>query len=106
MTGTISESDWKLFCRFRLLALERFCERIFRDIGPIAAQTDKNWHERYKSLYRLVIESDGDLAKVFDDFRRSTAYFQLKQMRVLGLLTDEEVMQFSSTARSWCDSVE
>lgn len=106
MTHTISESDWKLFCRFRLLALERFCERIFRDIDPIASQTDKNWHERYKLLYKLVTDSDEDLAKVFNDFRRSTAYAQLRQMHALGLLTDEEIMQFSSTAREWCVSVE
>lgn len=100
-THTISESDWKLFCRFRLVALERFCERVFNDVVPIATQQEQNWHERYKALYELVTKRDDDMAKVFNDFRRSTACLQLRQMCFLGLLTEEEIAQFSPTAQSW-----
>jgi hypothetical protein len=91
----ISESDWKKFRQLHPLALERFCERVLSEVGPLAAASGKNAHERYLAVYQLIHKRNKELAQAFDDFRRSTALHQLALLRSWGLVTDEEFARFS-----------
>ena len=95
MPGEILESDWKRFKPLRELALERFCEKVLRDIGRIGADAEKSRHERYLDIYRLMHEKDGELVRTFDFLRRSTALVQLGLFRSHGLITDEDLAGFS-----------
>ena len=54
---------------------------------------------RYGELYQLLQDRDRAMSTAFDDFRRSTARFCLKLMRRQGLVTDEEMMEFSPEVR-------
>jgi hypothetical protein len=45
-------------------------------------------HERYREIFGLVRERDGQLAAAFDDPRRSAALFQLLHIRTPGLLIE------------------
>jgi hypothetical protein len=40
------------------------------------------------------------MASAFDDFRRSTAVFQIAIIRKLGVITDEELERFSESTRA------
>ena len=96
---SVPESDWKVFKKVHPVALDRFCERVLKDVSEILANTSKTPHERYLSVYRLVRDRDKELAQVFNDYRRSTAFWQIAAMHTRGLLTDAEFMQFSAETR-------
>ncbi|TVS19179.1 MAG: peptide ABC transporter substrate-binding protein [Planctomycetaceae bacterium] len=89
------ESDWKLYRKLRPLALERYCQRVLDEIRPLCDRSGKSSHERYLAVFRLVEERDKLLADLFNDPRRSTAFFQLAHIHAEGLLTEEEFACFS-----------
>ncbi len=91
----IAESDWKTFKRVRSLALERFSKRVLDDCLRICCDESLTAHERYGELFQLLQDRDREMSPAFDDFRRSSARLCLKLMRRQGLVTDEEMMEFS-----------
>jgi hypothetical protein len=91
----IAEADWKKFKRVRALALDRFSQRVLDECARIHGDDSLPAHQRYLELYRLFQIRDRELARMFDDPRRSTAVFSLMQMRRHGLLTEQEISQFS-----------
>jgi hypothetical protein len=93
------ESDWKVFRRVREAALQRFCRRILDEAAQLASRPEKNSHEQYLKLYKLIDKRDKQLADAFDDFRRSTAFSQIVLMKRQGMLTDEELAQFGKQTR-------
>ena len=99
MTISISESDWKVFRQLHKIALERFCERTLHELGQLASAPDRGAHERYLAVFKLLQRRDDELAEAFNDMRRSTAWRQLRIIRSLGLLTDEELARFSPETR-------
>jgi hypothetical protein len=50
-------------------------------------------------VYRLIHKRDGEIARCFNDQRRSMALEQLTGMRSLGLITDDEMERFSPEVR-------
>ncbi len=92
---SIAESDWKVFKKVRAEALDRFSRRVLAECEAISRDETKSAHERYITLYRHVRERDKAMAKMFDDFRRSTALLQLMLMDKYDLLTQEEIASFS-----------
>jgi hypothetical protein len=97
---SISEPDWKLFRRLQPIALDRFCQRVLAEIDRISSDTDKTHHERYLDIYQCIKQRDKELAQAFDDLRRSTAIYQLAHIQSHGLLTPEEMSNFSVEIRN------
>jgi hypothetical protein len=95
----IPESDLKIFRTVRAAALDRFCARILEECAAVLRDAKTTNHERYLRLYRLIQERDDDIASAFNDFRRSTAFFQLARIHGLGVVTDEELARFSPETR-------
>lgn len=95
MSRSITESDWRHFKQVRAALLERFCQQTLEEVQRLAQARDGTAHERYLRTYRLLERRDRDLARAFNDFRRSTAFIQLVIMRSMGLLTDQDLTVFS-----------
>jgi len=95
MLGNIPESDWRHFKRVHQVLLERFCQRTLDDLGAMLRARERSAHEQYRRAYELLVDRDEELARAFDDFRRSTAVMQLAIMRRMGLLSDDELSVFS-----------
>ncbi|MBI1906026.1 MAG: peptide ABC transporter substrate-binding protein [Rhodocyclales bacterium] len=95
----ILESDWKVLRRLKPLALERFCERTLAECVQVATGSGDSAHERYLTLYRLVHERDKELARAFNNLRRSSAINALISMTNLDLLTASELAEFSDETR-------
>lgn len=95
----IPESDWKVFRTVRAEALERYCARVLDECAVAIADRSGSEHDLYIRLYRLLKERDHTLADAFDDFRRSTAIFQLAIIHRHGLVTGEELGRFSTDTR-------
>lgn len=91
----IKESDWKMFKPLREQALERFCGRVLDEVARIGSDQTKSRHERHVAIYQLTRERDKEIEQIFDTLRRSTAVIQICSLRLQGLLTDDEVRQFS-----------
>ena len=104
MTPQIKESDWRRLRRLSPLALDRFCERVLGEIALLASTSNRNHHERYLKIYRLLKKRDRELGDAFDDQRRSNAILKLMTIKSLDLLTDEEYSGFSEETRARVDA--
>ena len=91
----IAEADWKVFKKVRAEARDRFSRRVLAECEDISRDETKTAHERYVTLYRHVRGRDKEMARIFDDFQRSTALLQLMLMYKHDLLTQEEIEAFS-----------
>ncbi len=97
---SVPERDWKVFTRIHPGALDRFCKRVLEEVDAIAKDESKSFHERYLAIYKLIQREDKEMANVFNDYRRSTAFWQIGIMYTHGLLTEEEFMQFTPETRN------
>ena len=96
MSRSISERDWKVFRELRQTALERLCQTILDEAQREMARGGKTSHEKYLSLYKRIEKRDNDIARAFNDFRRSTALNQIAIIHAMGLFTSEELQRFST----------
>jgi len=101
----IKESDWKLFRRLHPVALERFCKQVIEEINQATSNCRGDYHKRYLEVFNLIMNRNEEMARAFDDVRRSTAIVLLTNIRKGGLLTDEEFSQFSPETRSRVESI-
>jgi hypothetical protein len=95
----IPEHDWRVFRELREVALERFCERVLREISDIASSTGSSWHQRYGTVFGLLERRDNELARAFNGPSRSKAIFQLVEIHSHGLLTEQELERFTPETR-------
>jgi hypothetical protein len=96
---TLPEADWRTFKKLRTVALERFSQQVLNECQEICRKESSTAHERYGELYGLLQERNRAMSHAFDDLRRSTAVVCLKLMYKLGLVTEQELTQFSSEVR-------
>jgi len=106
MGAEIKESDWKLFRRLHKLALERFCERVLGEVRSAAADHGDGYHDCYLKVFALIRDRDKTIANTFNDPRRSNAFILLANIKHEGLLTAEELAQFSPEARQAIEIIE
>ncbi|MGI8734504.1 MAG: hypothetical protein ACR2LM_14520 [Pyrinomonadaceae bacterium] len=99
MAREIKESDWKLFRRLHGLALERFCQRVLEEVRSATADCSAGYHDCYLKVYALLRRHDKTMASAFNDPRRSSAFILLANINAEGLLTEEELAQFSPEVR-------
>ena len=95
MSRDIPERDWKVFRELHKVALGRLCERILAEARAEIERPGTTSHEKYLSLFKLIEDRDDDIARGFDDLRRSTALMQIGVIHSMGLLTGAELRRFS-----------
>src|SRR5882724_10653185 len=96
MSGNIPERDWKIFRELRQVALQRLCDKILAEAKAEIDRPGKSSHEKYLSLFKLIQKRDDDIARGFNDLRRSTAVMQIGIIHSMGLFTGEELRRFSA----------
>ena len=95
----IKETDWKVLRRVHPLALERFCERVLAEIDRVLRDGAKGHHAHYLQIFRIIHQRDREIARLFDNPRRSHALTMLAQIRSQGLLTEDEFSSLSPETR-------
>lgn len=105
MPSEIKESDWKIFRRLHPVALERFCRQVIEEVNQVTSEVTENFHERYVEVFRFIMDRNEEMARAFDDMRRSKAFILLTNIRESKLLTDEEFQEFSPEAREAVESI-
>ena len=96
----ITEPDWKVLRRVHPLALERFCERVLVEIDRVSRDSAKSHHARYLQIFGIIKQNDREMARLFDNPRRSHALTMLAQIRSQGLLTEDEFSSLSPETRA------
>ena len=95
MSRDIPERDWKVFRELHKIALARLCDKILAEARTQIEHPTKSSHEKYLSLFKLIQDRNDDIARGFDDLRRSTALMQIGIIHSMGLFTGEELRRFS-----------
>jgi len=95
----IPECDWKVFRDLHKVALDHLCEKILAQARAEIERPNKSAHERYLALSKLLQRRDEDIARGFNDFRRSTALAHIGTLHQMGLFTGEELERFSPETR-------
>jgi len=101
MNQPIRESDWKVFRSLHKVALDRFCKRVLDEAAAITGDNNRTHHERYLALFALIKKRDEDVARMFDELKRSTAKLHLLMLWKDDLLTDAEIGRFSPELQEW-----
>ena len=99
MKHEFPESDWKTFSQLRLVSLERFCKRVLDEVPRFSLDTEGSYHERYLELFRWLGERNDELAKAFDDPRRSQMLWQRAAIYAYGLLEPDEFARLAPHTR-------
>lgn len=100
MMHEIKESDWKIFRELRSIALERFCQQILSEVKNIDADSAGSFHQKYLDIFRLIQRRDKEIARIFDNPRRSNALIQLAEILSRDLLSADESLRFSQETRN------
>lgn len=96
MPRSVPESDWKLFRRLREVALERFCHSILGELEAICGDEFRSSSDRFRDAFSLLDRRNQEVARLFDEPRRSTMLMQLSAMSHCQLLQPKELAQFST----------
>jgi len=104
MHQDVPAADWKVFREVRVAALDRFCQRVLQGLDRFQQEGTGRSHERYLALYRWIQDQDKELARAFNDPRRSDMLRPLRAIHELGVLTPDELARFSPSTRQDIES--
>ena len=99
MSHRNQESDWKVFRELRQAALQRFSQRILEGVDRLRQDESRTYHERYTDIYRWVQDRDEEMARAFNNARRSAMLPQLAAILALGLVEPDELAPFTTVTR-------
>ena len=105
MPRTIAEADWKVLRHLHPIALERFCDRVLAEIERVTHLGTQSAHQRYLDIFKTIEQRDRDMARIFDDPKRSNALTMLARMRSEGLLMEDEFSSLSPETRGAIQSL-
>jgi len=97
---TISERDWKIIRDLKPELLNLSCEQIFHRIEKLSAGRAGQQHQTYLKLYKLIEKEDEKIAKMFNDLKRSNAFFKIAALRLNGVLTDAQMELFTEQTQA------
>ena len=72
-----------VFRQLRELALQRFCQNVLSRVAEIGC-SGESAHQRYLRIFEVINEQNRDMARMFDNPRRSRAWEQLCMIRAAG----------------------
>ncbi len=101
----IKESEWKILRQVHRVALDRFCERILRELERIGSDRSKSPHQKYLDLWAHLQKRDKEMAKYFDPLKRSNAFLMIASLKHQGYMTEEELARFSPETRETVDVI-
>jgi len=90
MNQKIEESDWKIFCKIKDIAEERFCEQSIKDYKESIENESKSYVERDLYIQRLSKNRNEHYNTIFGGkHARSQMILQLFAIRMNGLVEQE-----------------
>lgn len=90
MFKDIPESDWKKFRLIHQAALQRFSQGRLDVLQKRAVSESKTPQERLLEIFEFARKTQNEMARIFDNPKRSTALVQLALMHAGKLIDAEE----------------
>jgi hypothetical protein len=97
---TIPETDWKTLRALKTRAVNDACARILDAVAQLVQQREGREHEAYLALWELLQTQDAWIASLFDDFKRSTAFYKLAAWQRHGLVTASDLALFTEATQA------
>ena len=91
----IPETDWKKLRSLKTRVSNDACARILDAVAQLVQQRDGREHEAYLALWELIRKQDEVIASMFDDFKRSTAFYKLAAWQRQGLVSENDLVLFT-----------
>jgi len=91
----IAESDWKKIRALKDEALNKASGEILNKVKTLLEKQNSSAHEIYLELYQLIEREDKNIELMFDELKRSTAYFKLASWKRFGVINDQDLGQFT-----------
>jgi hypothetical protein len=105
MKTAIPEIDWKYLRSVQSELLFSLCERINREAIEILRSGEMSECDKYKKLYRHILDSDEIVANCFDDWRRSNIRLKVVMLHRHSLLTEENMSHLSDETKNLLASI-
>ena len=99
----IPEKDWKVLRKLKDGLLQNFCNEALAKLEPIVVNPGPDAHKAYLQLWKVLNKEDKELSLLFDELKRSTAFYKLAAWRSHGLLSDKDFDQFSEETKEVVD---
>lgn len=99
------ETDWKKLRALKPRVLNHACARIIDALVQIIEKREGREHEAYLELWKLMQEEDDLIAMMFNDFKRSTAFFKLAAWQKHGLLSESDLAAFTEETREVVEAI-
>lgn len=93
---SIAEADWKKLRARREHTLRAACTGILDATVPILDNRAGRKHAAHQERWRLVQMQNEEIALMFDDVNRSSAFFKLATWYAHGLRSGEDLATFST----------
>jgi hypothetical protein len=104
VTLEIAERDRKRWRQLTPILLNRFCQGVVRKAATFSNSAGSG-HQQFLALLEYLADSNKDIARVFDNPRRSTALVQIAAALSLGIMTPEELASFSEGLRDRVEAI-
>ncbi len=96
----IPEQGWKRLRKLQDQLLQNTCDKILDRAKIVIDKRKNDSHKTYLNLWKTLKKEDSKLSMMFDDLKRSTAFFKLASWEKFGILSDEDLIQFSEETRA------
>ena len=84
----------------KLSLLNDACARILDAVAQIVQNRDGREHEPYRAPWELIQQQDDLIASMFDDFKRSTAWYKRAAWQRHGLTTESDLAMFTAETQA------
>ncbi|MBD0785794.1 hypothetical protein HUO09_05535 [Vibrio sp. Y2-5] len=91
----MNESDWKVFCKIKQVAIEKYSEKQLISISDILSGDIISSSERLHTIAQLTKLAEKQIASIFDSHSRNSALLQLMLMRREKLVEPDLLSQLS-----------
>lgn len=95
----IPERDWKILRTLKDPLIQKYCDEILNELDSIIQNRGNKSHKDYLEIWKILEKRDSELSSLFDDFKRSTAFFKLASWKSHGLITKSDLSKFSNETK-------
>jgi len=101
----IAEKDWKRLRAKQEKKLNQASENIVGRVKAALQDQQSGHYNIYLAIWDIIHEGDAGIVEMFDDLKRSTAVFKLAAWHRHGLLSEDELKEFSDETQAIIRSI-
>ncbi len=99
----LPEEDWIVFKRHHLAIREAYVNKALQNVFDVMHGDQYSRIEMFEIIAEIMKNySDSDL-NLFGDYRRSTAIKYIRSWIIEGLLSDDQLLEYSDEVKSYLD---